>query len=118
MRVHDPTFVSCLLPKGVQSRYRADRQPSRADVIRTARILEAADRFWQQVLGQPQDLCEDFDTHRGDVREELEVMAVRQHVTDPHSRRMIMLTRRHLEPAALAYIRAYRQRFGDNGSAT
>ena len=29
------------------------------------------------MLGQPQDLCEDFDTHRGDVREELEVMAVR-----------------------------------------
>ena len=37
-----------------------------------------------------------------------------------HSRRdeLIMLTRRHLEPAALAYIRAYRQRFGDNGAAS
>ena len=30
---------------------------------------------------------------------------------------LIMLTRSHLKPAALAYIRAYRQRFGDNGSA-
>ena len=33
-----------------------------------------------------------------------------------HSRRdeLITLTRRHLEPAAQAYIRAYRQRFGDS----
>ena len=33
-----------------------------------------------------------------------------------HSRRddLIALTRRHLKPAAQAYIRAYRQRFGDN----
>ena len=33
-----------------------------------------------------------------------------------HSRRddLIALTRRHLGPAAQAYIRAYRQRFGDN----
>lgn len=34
-----------------------------------------------------------------------------------HSRRddLIALTRRHLKPAAQAYIRAYRQRFGDGG---
>ena len=30
---------------------------------------------------------------------------------------LIMLTRRHLKPAALAYIRVYRQRFGDNAAA-
>lgn len=29
---------------------------------------------------------------------------------------LIQLTRRHLQPAALAYIRAYRQRFGDSGA--
>lgn len=36
-----------------------------------------------------------------------------------HSRRddLITLTRRHLKPAAQAYIRAYRQRFGDNGDS-
>jgi hypothetical protein len=28
-----------------------------------------------------------------------------------------MLTRRHLKPAALAYFRAYRQRFGDNAAS-
>lgn len=35
-----------------------------------------------------------------------------------HSRRdeLIMLTRRHLKPAERAYVRAYRQRFGDGGS--
>ena len=27
-----------------------------------------------------------------------------------------MLTRRHLKPAEQAYIRAYRQRFGDGGT--
>jgi len=30
---------------------------------------------------------------------------------------LISLTRRHLKPAALAYIDAYRRRFGDGGSA-
>jgi len=36
-----------------------------------------------------------------------------------HSRRdeLIMLTRRHLKPAEQAYVRAYRQRFGDGGPA-
>ena len=36
-----------------------------------------------------------------------------------HSRReeLIMLTRRHLKPAEQAYIRAYRQRFGDGAGA-
>ena len=35
-----------------------------------------------------------------------------------HSRRdeLIMLTRRHLKPAEQAYVRAYRQRFGDGGA--
>ena len=118
MRVHDLPPSSPACSRGASKAGTGPIDSLQGQIIRTARILEAADRFRQQVLGQPQDLCEDFDTHRGDVREELEVMAVRQHVTDPHSRRMIMLTRRHLEPAALAYIRAYRQRFGDNGSAT
>ena len=36
-----------------------------------------------------------------------------------HSRRdeLIALTRRHLKPAEQAYVRAYRQRFGDGGSS-
>lgn len=33
-----------------------------------------------------------------------------------HRDELIMLTRRHLKPAEQAYIRAYRQRFGDSGS--
>ena len=30
---------------------------------------------------------------------------------------LVSLTRRHLKPAALAYIGAYRQRFGDGGAS-
>ncbi len=35
---------------------------------------------------------------------------------DSRREELIMLTRRHLKPAEQAYIRAYRQRFGDGGA--
>ena len=77
MRVHDLPPSSPACSRGASKAGTGPIDSLQGQIIRTARILEAADRFRQQVLGQPQDLCEDFDTHRGDVREELEVMAAR-----------------------------------------
>ena len=43
-------------------------------------------------------------------------IAMIEALRDSRRDELIMLTRRHLKPAEQAYIRAYRQRFGDGGT--